>query len=680
MNQPVQPTDGAEGDVRWTCPTCGRLQSATTRFCPACGRRRPPSGIVLPAPARGSAPHSRSRAGNGLGQTALGALVFLLAAGLWTLLFGRVIGPAIIGHTPITELRRAAHTLAVVLFAGTAAAGYLSGALVAWRARRATVRRSLLVLRAASAPAVGIALLLLISYPTHQPIEVRPAEVHAAVSVLAALLAGAMIAALPARMTAGRGRPAVAQREAGQSDFRVSGVLCALLVSSLMSWPTRAIDQPRLGAAPSAADHDRRATVAVAPDPNDIKREECAVSAEETKFAAGFTLFSLDLGASWTFLQTEMKSGSWQDAVDVGVKAGFKMTVGEHLLTSVFGHGAGQGLSVSGGAHDALDVTSTFTDLSKSSADDVIRWSLNRYGLSALALPGLTQLVLPTLASQPVKAKVDPPKSSEVKLGGAVTLDLEAGAGISYKTTLDVGVDAAVALEDDNNSDPRYVTHPGVVEFAVGLSGTGSASAMAPIGGGLSAHVDGDAVLAIKFKRETGDLWLPESLSVESTFKLTGAVDTELAAADLFKQGSDKASLLPRLLKALKFNDSDERGGSLELSGSVDLSEHPEVLAAAAELISAARAVNGHTPTAQQQARYEAALRQLASLIDRDAVLRGKLYQVTAGSAGIDLEAGDGLAFGASIDRDHTSETLLGGFYRDASRTWRSSAACQPGT
>jgi hypothetical protein len=43
----------------------------------------------------------------------------------------------------------------------------------------------------------------------------------------------------------------------------------------------------------------------------------------------------------------------------------------------------------------------------------------------------------------------------------------------------------------------------------------------------------------------------------------------------------------------------------------------------------------------------------------------------------IDVEAGDGLAFGASVERESTAETLIGGFYRDEARVWQASNNCR---
>ena len=694
MSGPATPGAGATAGEGWKCSGCGRPCSAPVRFCPSCGTPRslpsscpncsaalrtgqafcgqcgaavPPSRVVESKPA---IPAAASSGGSAFTHLLFGTVVFLLAAALWTLVAGRVIGPAIIGDTPIADLRGAARTLTLVLFAGIAVAGFLSGASVAWRARKARLRLGSVIARAAWSPLVGVVLLVVISYPARLPIEARSTTINAVVAVLGAVVAVGFIALLPGR----RGGVATAQHVS--NAFGVVGLLCAALTLSLLAAPGRVV----------------RATAAVRPltafgapllgtsqNPNDIEKSECTLSAQETKFTAAFTVFSIDAGPAWTFAQKRLPDNKWQDTVDVGLKAGFKLVVGQHLGTKLLGVKAGEGLSISAGTHAALDVTSTYTDLEHRKADDVIRWSLNRYGLSALALPGLTELVLPTLESQPAVRDVAAPTSSEVKLGGTISFDLEAGAGISYKASLEVGDSAAVALKDAKNTDVKYVSAPTSVEFALGLTVSGSAAALAPIGGGLSVHFQGDGVLSMEFDKAALDLWVPKSVKLESTYKITGAADMELAGKHLLSDATDKKSVLTRYVKAFTETNSDERGASLEITGSVDVVAHPDVLVAGAEVINAAQKASKRTASAVDRDRYDAAIHKLALLVDQNAVLSGKLYDVVAGTAGIDIAAGDGLAFGASVERESTAETLIGGFYRDEARAWQPSDSCRTG-
>lgn len=728
MSGPQSPGAGAGAAEGWKCSDCGRPCSAPARFCPSCGTPRPfpsrcpncsaalrtrqafcaqcgvalpPFGLVdperpstaatgsgpqtlpIPATARSSnqpAQHpqrpraelARAHASGGSAVTnlALGAIVFLLAAALLTLLAGRVIGPAIIGDTPIADLRGAARALTLVLFAGIAVAGFLSGASVAWRGRKGPMRFASVMVLAASGPLGGVMLLVAISYAARLPIEARSTAVNAIVAVVGAVAGAGFTSLLP-------GRPdTVVAAEGVSNAFGVVALLCVAMTITHMTAPGQGM-RATAAMLPRTAFGDP--LPARSESPNDIEKSDCALSAQETKLTAALTVFSLDVGPAWTFAQKKLPDNKWQDTVDVGLKAGFELVVGQHLLTRVLGAKGGEGLSISAGTHAALDVTSTYKGLEHGRADDVIRWSLNRYGLSALALPGLTQLVLPTLKSQPAVRDVAAPTSSEVKLGGTISFDLKAGAGISYKASLEVGDHAAVALNNDGNTDRNYVSNPTSVEFALGLTGSGSAAALAPIGGGLSGHLQGDGVLSMEFKKAALDLWVPESVKLQSTYEMTGAADMEFAGRSLLSDAADKKSVLTRIFNAAKASNSDERGASLEVTGSVDVEAHPEVLVAGVEIINAAQNASKHTPSASQRARYNAAIHNLASLIDKNAVLRGKVYDVTAGTAGIDIEAGDGLAFGASVERESTAETLIGGFYRDEAHFWRASDSCRTG-
>lgn len=720
-------SDGTSGMApSWGCPRCQRVNLATARFCPSCGtpqsrssncpicavsvgvdqafcghcgaslhpvsrRQRsqseppqqaprpstPTPASIRPYPRdapradtregpRGTTRPSQNstpgRAGSAFGNLCLGAAVFLLLAAAWTFLAGTIINPAIIGRTSVVDLRRAARMLTYIMFSGITLAGFLSGSAVVWRSGGATAHRGAVVLHAVSGPAAAIIGLLLLSYFKHLPSEPRSTAINAASAILGAVCATVLLTTRRPRSIDGSAN--------GMALNGLQPIGLLLIISMIPSTGETAPWDGGPGPVPPSA-------MATSTQLNDIEAADCALSVQETKLTAAFTFFSIDAGPSWTFQQKELPDKKWQDTVDVGLRAGFKLVVGEHLLTKALGAKAGEGLSISAGSHATFEITSTYTDLPKPKADDVLRWSLNRYGLSALALPGLAELVLPTVQSQTAVRDVAPPTSSEVKLGGSINFDLEVAVGISYQATIDVGSDAAVALTNEKNTDTAYVSEPESVELAIGLTATGTGSAMAALGGGLSGTLSGDAVLSIGFLKQPLDLWVPESVKLESTYKMTGAGEMEVAGKRLLTAGADPQSVLGRIVKAAKAADTEERGGSLELTGSVDVLHHPEVLYAAVAVVNAAQKLDRRTSTVGDQARYHRAVNKLAGLVDQTAVLRGKVYAVTAGVAGIDIEAGDGLAFGASVEGESTAEILVGGFYRDPAKTWLASASCK---
>jgi hypothetical protein len=736
MTRSRQPGGSAGGDRGWRCQHCSRANDAAARFCPGCGSLRPqatscpscsavtrpgqpfcgqcgtqllpavavsvrPPTTALPPHRTGPVPTdaagqtsaispnvpptgsldqrtvSAERASvpasprvGALGRVCVGAAVFLVCATLWTFLAGRLIGPAIFGHTPITQLPRAARTFTYMIFSGIALAGFVGGACAAWWSRGGRGGRRALVMHAGAGPPAAVAILVAISYAARLPIEPRSAATNAVLASIGAMLAAAVIPSLGRR-----GSREAARR--GTNNIMAANVFCVVLFATC-TVPTTP-DAPASSAVSSSVVNSEAPVQPV--DVNDIERKDCALSAQETKFTGGFTLFSVDVGPSWTFAQKKLLDDQgaevWQDTVAVGLKAGFKVTVGQHLLAGVLGKKAGEGLSISASSHAALDFTSTYGSLSHAKADDVIRWGLDRYGLSALGLPGLTQLVLPTLQSLPIARDVAAPKSSAVKLGGTVTVDFAAGVGISYTAKIDVGASAAVTLENENNKDRNFVKDPDMVELSFGLSAEGSASAQGPVYG-LSGHLSGDSVLSMGFKKKSNlaGLWAPDTVKLESTYKISGAADVNFAQAKLGEDAKTEKSLAKRILKALTATNTSELGGSLELTGSVDVATHPDVLAAAAQVINAAQKANKHKASGQDRARYNSAVNNLAALIDKYAVVHGKVYGVSTGTAGIDIEAGDGLAFGASVERESTAETLLGAFFRDPAHMLRASTEC----
>ena len=119
------------------------------------------------------------------------------------------------------------------------------------------------------------------------------------------------------------------------------------------------------------------------------------------------------------FSQQRLANKHWEDNVSVGTKGGFKLSEGGSIVGSLL-HRAGVGLSISISPTVTLTETSTYLVASRQQADAMVLWSLGRFGLEQLGLPGLGQLVAPTLNSEPAHRGVPAPKKSELKLEGAL--------------------------------------------------------------------------------------------------------------------------------------------------------------------------------------------------------------------------------------------------------------------
>lgn len=639
-NSPLRP----RGPQHQPPPPPSSLRASVPR--PPGLRPPPPPGVALVSPLAPAA----------LGQVAVAAVVFLILAAAWTELTGRYIGPALIANLSINDLSAAARTLTDTLFAGIGAAGFVSGLVVAARGRRAS--RSAVISQAVAGTLVTIAALLVIADIAHLPIERRATAMNAVVAAVGALLGAlAWMAWRPYRRREALGRPA-----------RLGLAICFLLILTQLA-PAREA---------KAAD--------------DIAVDDCALTAQETVLSAEFTVFSINAGRTWMFTQKEVRRDPgeqgqpvdandpdhlWQDTVDVGIKAGFKATFGEHVGAKLVHIGGGQGVAISITSDATADLTSSYPGLPKDSADDVIRWSLNRYGLSVLALPVLTKFVLPTLTSQRMVTNVPPPKSTEIQLGSSAHIEVSAGELINYTTTVDIAQNAAITLENDANQDIAYVDDPDLVSFVLELEGNGTTGVEGPIGG-LSGHLDGDLVLTLTVGRQpTSRVWTPSEVELETTDKITAGAELALIGKTLGEGDLASKKAIGTLLRRLTASDVDEHGASLELGGSVDLLEHPDVLEQVGAVYLAARQADRKRATAADRIRLRQVIRTLATTVDRDAVVHVKVFSVDTGTIGIDLEDGDGLAFGGSVERESTSESLVWAGYRNVRHQVRTSQTCR---
>ena len=235
-------------------------------------------------------------------------------------------------------------------------------------------------------------------------------------------------------------------------------------------------------------------------------------------------------------------------------------------------------------------------------------------------------------------------------------------------------------LENDTNTDPAVVNNPNHVEFVLGLAGDGSASAAAPFVSDLSADASAEAEASTGFVR-TGGFWIPDTAAVDMTIALTGAAEFDAEGKDLLGSAESGSSTLwshlASVMRHLSGGITSTVGGSLDVSGSVDLIAHPEVLADLVELIGAARTIRAASATATQRLNYERRAASFAAAVARDGDLEMKLYSVEKGSLNIDVTYGDILSFGGAANVDVSEELLAGAWFRAPGSQLEPSTTCR---
>jgi hypothetical protein len=398
----------------------------------------------------------------------------------------------------------------------------------------------------------------------------------------------------------------------------------------------------------------------------DISTADCIQRIDSIDTGANLTLFGADLGAQYTFVQKQLGKPlgtspevSWEDDITDGLKVGFKLTEGDSITGSLL-HKVGVGASISTSSHAELTETNMYTVSSKSQADALVRWGLDRYGLEELALPGVAQLVTPTLDSQPVVREVSPPTKTELGLTGALTMDVELGEGQSYSASIDVGGKAAIALENEKNTNRSGVDKPSKIEFALGLEGSGEQSASTVLATGRDT-ISTDGEVSLTFARTIGNLWVPSLAGLDITVGTATAIATKAGSSD---GGGGLA---------------DSVGGSTDAEFSVDLTHHPDIAADFVRLVNAARNATGPHATPDDEVNYTQRARNFAQLLNGygDATLEE--FNVIKGSLDFNVAFGEGLSFGGSANGEGSDETLTGAWYRTGDGRVAPSTGCRAG-
>lgn len=635
-------------------------------------RSQQPTGAAASSPGRTPKPPKRPVAPGDKTPGWVAAIgIFLVVAVGGTLALSWFIVPGILRHASVEHLNGPVHTITELYLGLTGVAALLAGAVGAWQAGRAG--QGFLPTRVFNGllgSAVPIGGLIGYSYVRHVPIPSGPTKANVAIAILAAIVAGILVSLLH------QASPRLdAPRPQRLSPAPRTMAIVLLASSGMGGLPFSTAHPP---------DHQLGTAKVVPIDgSNDIGKSDCVVSSTEYTAAASFTVFSLDLGPVFSYSQSTYADHSVQEEVTVGAKAGFKLSEGGHFLTQIGKLVGGVGLSVSVDTHAALTLASTYKVPTGQQADDITRWALGRYSVSELALPGLAPLGTSHMDKSPAVQNVNPPIKSELKLEGTLHFQADIGTVTHESADLEIGANAAVALEDDNNKNVAYVNDPTKVELAVGLSASGTGAAMVPLAGGVSANLNGEVVVSMELAKVLGGIWVPASVSADLTGGLSGSSDFTTAEADL---GSDAGSTSARravtqtladVKGATDLGGSSERGVSLQVEASVDhLQDHPEVLTAALGFIRAARDVSGSHPTSTQRDSYKIAGNTLATLLDHDGQVIVDLYEVTTGSLTLDVSWGEAITFGASASLGDTQSLLRAAMIRPPGGSLGLSQSC----
>jgi hypothetical protein len=510
----------------------------------------------------------------------------------------------------------------------------------------------------------GLAALIAYAHMTHRPIPAGPTAANAGITIFGAL-AGSIIVALIVRPRWENDGPAQT-RPAYRRAALVMPVLAAVgFRLALPGVPLPSIDRP-----------GSLTTAQTEQNSNDIPEPECVVAAIENAGSAKFTLFSIDLGPTFSYGRKELADSSVEVEVAVGMRAGFTLSIGGGLGAKLAAYvGAKASLSADG----TLTVISTFDAGNDAKADDIIRWALARYGLSALALPGLASWMTPHVDTLAPSPDPEAPQQSTLNLEGELQFAADAGSIFHVHAELGAGTSVAVVLAADKNhknTDPAEVTDPTNVSVEFGLSASGGGSAaLAPIGGGLSLDFEGEAAASVDFAKEHvpwGYVWVPDQAGLDLTAALhvsdLSTVDSDLPRGDdsgqpAVAEGTKKVGLSLQETKAV--------GASLQISDEVKgQAETALVSADVIRVIGTMQSSNG------SDTGHLAAVNQLANDINKYGELRAEFYKVDTGSLELGVSEGEGITFGASADFETTMDTLIVAMIRPPGGSLSLSHAC----
>jgi hypothetical protein len=560
-------------------------------------------------------------------------------------LLARVAAPRLIAHASLTQLPGTVHTLVLLFFGLTLATGALAGAVGAWQSGRAG--QSSRLRRAANGvagPMISIGALVATAYVGHFPLPSGPTKANAAIALTASVISGGLVAVL--------GRPAHPLLPPPTPDPPLTLHCVPLLLLAALVIHSQPVTTGTGGQVHDAVLANASPGVA-----NDISPSECVVSEYENSGSATFTFLSFDLGPVFSYGTKTMADGSAEVEVAVGAKAGFTLSEGGHLL-----HLLGEGVSVSTDA--TLTETSTYT-VAKEKEDQLVRWGVDRYAVSELTLPFFSGLLARTLDTSAQIGTAGYPTSSQVELAGSLELKANLGTGENYSTKLQLGAHAAIALENPHNRNRAFVRDPESVTLEIGLSGEGTGSAMTAFGGGVSADLTTDAAISLTLAKQSGpgmvgDLWIPSSVTADSTTGLKSSLDFKLASHDISKlaaTGAGSEAARSKIHDA-SLGISNEGGVSLQITGSANLQQYPRLLADWLAVVAASGPASRSRPTPAELQTYQTTLRQLTRDLQQDGRLVLDLYDVATGSLDLEASAGEVITFGGAANLDTTTQTL----------------------
>lgn len=570
-----------------------------------------------------------------------------------------VLVPSLVSKANINNLQDTVNTIAFLYLGLVALAGLIAGICGSWQAGRAGQSSALRrIINGIIGAIVPIGLLLVVALLRHYPIPSGPTKANCITAVCAALVGALAVSAVHTPTPRYQVRRPARMLRTRMSAF---GCLCVLAVSA---------SSPAAAAGPAHA-ADPLTLASTYDSNNDIAPGDCVVSTTKDEGSATFTIFGIDLGPTFAYSSELLRDGTNEVDVEVGAKGGFTLSVGGKIGALLKGVGAGASVSTDA----TLTESSTYEAASPSDADSVIRWALNRFSASELALPLLASLTTGVIDARNA-AKAGPPIRSELQLEGTLHVELDIPGGQNRSIDVETGAQASVVLENQNNKNRAFVEDPDKITLELGLSGNGEVSGLAPLGGGISGNVSGDglAVVSEQFQKDSLGIWLPTTVSADVTAGLDSEAQLASAKQDLGTE--NETAEASKGLSDIGLEILKTTGASLQLSGEVDLSQHPEIFADWASFVASAHRALGSGGTQDDMANFRSAASRLASDLERDGTLSIEMYKVVQGSLGLDADWGEGITIGLSAEGKATEETLALAMYRPAGGSLGISHTC----
>ncbi len=587
----------------------------------------------------------------------------------------RVIGPMLLRDAAMGQLRSTLRLIVLLDFGAVFILAVLAGAAGARRSiRRGARHRWTNVVGVLFGCALVPACLLEYAALVTAAIPVKPTEVNLAL-IAAGAIVGWMLAEFNRGIGSGGRKPAPIP---SPSQVTAAGLILAL------GWlPTSAMSSP--SSAPPVASTSMQLTAAAMPAiiPSDIQAADCNLLSVEESGNLGITIFSVDLGHSYAYRETQKADGSWEAQVIAGLQGGLKIGLGEHIgQKQLSGTALSEGISFSLAAIGDLETVNTYSIVDRGAADATVKQQTLNYLGDTVMLPGESQFTKGAGTSALLgHFNTEYPTASDISLAGKLTLSASAGLLLSYNIDMSVGAGAGVTLKDaQNKTSTDFVRKPASAEIYMNLSGDGTGE-MAGLLNSFGAKAGGEVVMTLALEPNASgpnftSLQLESTVDVGASGGLAASGDKiSLVSAAL---GKSMPAKLLTAFKGVDANSNQTLGAKLTADATLDFKKYPLDQALFVAFFAAFQRSLAKDATTADQQNLTLATRALAAAIRNHGDFTFKGYATNQNDQNVGIQVGTVFVNGANVGTAGRIERLVLAAYKTGSADWAVSATCKP--